>query len=263
MVTQCTMCRTWFRVSHEQLHAAHGLVRCSECGTVFNALATLRDRIPAQEQPPEEARAPRDDVPPPPPAEPVQVADAAAAYASEGEDPLPLLGEPVMPVHRRRWPWMLAVAAGVLVLAAQLVNAGRRSLAGVPVIGPAVVAGYRVLGQKVSPAVTLARYRIAAASLDATPGQSGALTLRGLLHNAAAYPQPLPLIAVTLTDRYGDVVASRVLAPTEYGAGNVNALAANRSLPFHVKLADPGARAVGFSLTLCKRRAGSILCQTS
>ena len=46
MYTQCTACLVWFKVSSDQLHAAHGLVRCSACGTVFNALASLRHDLP-------------------------------------------------------------------------------------------------------------------------------------------------------------------------------------------------------------------------
>ncbi|WP_341708987.1 DUF3426 domain-containing protein [Halopseudomonas sp.] len=37
-VTQCPFCKTHFRLTHEQLHAAAGNVRCGACLKVFNAL---------------------------------------------------------------------------------------------------------------------------------------------------------------------------------------------------------------------------------
>lgn len=37
-VTQCPYCKTHFRLTHEQLHAAAGNVRCGACLKVFNAL---------------------------------------------------------------------------------------------------------------------------------------------------------------------------------------------------------------------------------
>ncbi|MGH8274805.1 MAG: MJ0042-type zinc finger domain-containing protein, partial [Gammaproteobacteria bacterium] len=46
MVTQCPVCRQWFHIAREQVEAAHGLARCGECDTAFNALATLRESPP-------------------------------------------------------------------------------------------------------------------------------------------------------------------------------------------------------------------------
>ena len=39
--TQCPDCHTIFRVTTEQLEAAQGLVRCGECGNIFNGGAAL------------------------------------------------------------------------------------------------------------------------------------------------------------------------------------------------------------------------------
>lgn len=43
MFTQCPTCDSTFRVSAENLRGAMGMVRCTQCQVVFNALATLRD----------------------------------------------------------------------------------------------------------------------------------------------------------------------------------------------------------------------------
>jgi predicted Zn finger-like uncharacterized protein len=41
MYTQCPACKTVFRLHPEQIHAAHGQVRCSRCQTVFNGIENL------------------------------------------------------------------------------------------------------------------------------------------------------------------------------------------------------------------------------
>ena len=49
MYTQCPQCQTLFRITHEQLHAAHGKVRCGQCHSVFNATAQLVAHLPQQD----------------------------------------------------------------------------------------------------------------------------------------------------------------------------------------------------------------------
>ncbi len=43
MFTQCSNCRKIFQVQAGHLRTAMGMLRCTGCGTVFNALATLKD----------------------------------------------------------------------------------------------------------------------------------------------------------------------------------------------------------------------------
>lgn len=43
MFTQCSNCQKIFRVQAGHLRTAMGMLRCTTCGTVFNALATLKD----------------------------------------------------------------------------------------------------------------------------------------------------------------------------------------------------------------------------
>lgn len=43
MYTECPDCQSLFRVSAENLRTAMGMVRCTHCSTVFNALTGLRD----------------------------------------------------------------------------------------------------------------------------------------------------------------------------------------------------------------------------
>jgi len=46
MYTQCTNCKTLFRITEEQLAAVNGKVRCGFCYSTFNALDALYEEIP-------------------------------------------------------------------------------------------------------------------------------------------------------------------------------------------------------------------------
>ena len=319
MVTQCTSCLVWFKVTREQLHAAHGLVRCSACGTVFNALATLRHDAPdahdvhgtglpaveaighgmAPAAPPAKQEKP---TPSPKPDEtngmedilwevieqqPLQTeaherpageaavdngpapaafdagtaatdggpADLPPAFEPESEpdadEALPPVPEPLSaPSGRLRWLWATVLGMVLLALVAQIVYVRRASIA-------------PLFGVSLGPSIALDQYAITGATLDTAPGKPGALMLTGKLLNRAGHKQPLPLLRVTLTDRFGDTVGARVLTPGQYGADANAALKAHQSFMFHVKLADPGASAVGFSIVLCKHRNHSVWCQES
>ncbi|MFK8331166.1 DUF3426 domain-containing protein [Pseudomonas sp. BJa5] len=69
-VTQCPHCQTSFRVSHNQLSVARGVVRCGACLQVFNAAKQLLEQSAAQQPASEPASVA--------PASPVQVAPAPA-----------------------------------------------------------------------------------------------------------------------------------------------------------------------------------------
>lgn len=51
MYSQCPECQARFRVTADDLRAAHGTVRCGRCGSAFDALARLSDTIPAASEP--------------------------------------------------------------------------------------------------------------------------------------------------------------------------------------------------------------------
>lgn len=251
MVTQCPICRQWFGIAHEQLEAAHGLVRCGECDTVFNALATLRESLPAAEEASEASGEP----------EPEPAEDPALAAEFDEDEELPLLRErPAAPRRELRWLWAAALVIAVLVLAAQLVHANRYAIARMPVAGRALAAVYRTFGAPLRARLFLREYAIADASLTGVRRRPGALSLRGRLVNHAAFPQRLPLLRLSLRNRSGETVAERLLLPSDYEGARISTLAAGRGFHFRVLLADPGAATTGFSLVLCKRRARHVVC---
>lgn len=51
MYSQCPECQARFRVTADDLRAAHGTVRCGRCGSAFDALARLSDALPGAGEP--------------------------------------------------------------------------------------------------------------------------------------------------------------------------------------------------------------------
>jgi predicted Zn finger-like uncharacterized protein len=250
MLTQCPACREWFQVEPDDMEVAYGLVRCGHCRTVFDARAGLRES-PRVEESAEEAETETFEQSHAGPFEDVEAPTSATASLSSRK-----------PGGRLRHLWWFALFVVALLLLVQLVNANRRVVAKAPLIGPPVASLYEALGRPIQPRLTLARYSLASAALSGSNKKKHALELRGRLINRAGFVQRLPLIRLTLNDRHGQVLAERLLLPTEYGAATINTLAGGETFSFHVLLADPGDEATGFELVLCKRQAGRVVCRS-
>ncbi len=278
MVTQCTVCRLWFRISREELRAAHGLARCGQCKTVFNALATLRHEPPADHPQPGEAAADegREEDDPP------GISGGNGTKVCSLMPPVGLAsggggGLDLVPAHEpaqigKSTPWVRRVTGGLWSVAAvvafaavllQLAYAYRWQLVRLPLAGPIVATLYRAVGVSMAPRLVLARYRLSHAELIDAAGYRGGLELTASLENEMRFAQALPLIALRLTGRRGQVVGSRLLTPRDYGARAHATLPGGSRFRVNVKLADPGPSAVGFNLTLCKHRGGWIYCEPS
>ena len=76
--------------------------------------------------------------------------------------------------------------------------------------------------------------------------------------------QPLPLVRLTLKDRYGNAVATRDLTPTEYlppRAAGQRLLEPDQRIDAELHVMDPGQAAVGFEIDACLRAEnGSVGC---
>lgn len=84
MTTRCPHCGTTFRVTPEQIRQRHGQVRCGECMTSFDALASLAEDpgpLPATDAQPTE----NDDTAPPAPEDAALAVAPQAAEASADE----------------------------------------------------------------------------------------------------------------------------------------------------------------------------------
>jgi predicted Zn finger-like uncharacterized protein len=149
--------------------------------------------------------------------------------------------------------WSAAIVILALLLGVQIVNHYRDDLAVNPRLHRPLSALYAAFGIALVPRWDLAAYEVHQLGASA-PQASGELTVRASVRNDAGQPQPLPLLRVTLLDRFGKRLASRDVAPRAYlgsapAAGAL--LPAGERVDAQMAFVDPGRDAVGFEIDAC------------
>lgn len=161
----------------------------------------------------------------------------------------------------RRWAAGAALLA--LVLVAQVIDHHRDALATDPRFSRPLTALYSALGVALTPRWDLRAYDVR--QLGATVGQGslGAITVRASIRNTAPTPQPLPMLRVTLQDRFGNRLASRDVLPRDYLPQSVAPsalLSGDQRIDAELAFVDPGANAVGFELDACLPVRSGVAC---
>lgn len=184
----------------------------------------------------------------PPSAEEVDIAPGRAPLAAAGER-LAALPPQV---------WRIGVALGALLLLVQIVNHYRDDLATRPRFYQPLTRLYGALGVRLTPHWDLHGYDVR--QLGAAVGPGGAvMTVRASIKNATQQPQPLPLLRVTLQDRFGNRIAARDVPPRSYLPRSIPAasfLGAGQRIDAEMGFVDPGANAVGFEIDACLPASG-------
>src|SRR5437667_247120 len=201
--------------------------------------------------------------PTPPPA-------ATALTPAESEaPPAPAPYRRVLRVVRPpKGEWLVSVAWGAgaivaaLALLAQIVDHHRDELAANARFNRPLTALYAALGVHLAPRWDVKAYDVRQLGASVEPGASGLITVRASVKNAAAQPQPLPLLRVTLQDRFGNRIAARDVAPRFYLSRSAPAfLSAGERIDAEMGFVDPGANAVGFEIDACLPiRDGAVTC---
>lgn len=170
---------------------------------------------------------------------------------------------PARPARRRRWTWWLGSLLLLLLLAGQWLHLERDTLAAHPAWGPLVRQAYARLGLTLYPAWDLAAYRVLGSEAVAGRAAPDALEIVARLQVTGAAPAGLPLLRVSIRDRWGNTVGERLVAPADYAPARAGELVAPGSvLPLTVSLRDPGSEAHGYEIDLClPRRDQGMDCQ--
>ena len=177
--------------------------------------------------------------------------------------------QPVRGGRRRTDPPSHAVIAGVVVLGvlllAQVVHAYRESLATYGVFDHTVGSLYRLLGEPLVPRWDVRGWRFEATS-GSTDAADEVLTIRSRISNRSGGALPYPLLHVALTDRFEEVIGSRVLEPADYlpaGEPNEGPVAAGEEFSAVITVESVSAQATGFKLNVCYREdAARLRCAT-
>lgn len=162
-------------------------------------------------------------------------------------------------IERPPYLWLLGIAGAVVLLFAQIVNHYRDDLAASARFNHPLTALYHSLGVTLNPHWDLHAYDVRQLGASVDPANSGNITVRASIKNAGPQPQPLPLLRVTLQDRFGNRIATRDVQPQSYVPGAVPAsalLGAGQRIDAEMAFIDPGASAVGFELDACLPASG-------
>jgi hypothetical protein len=164
-----------------------------------------------------------------------------------------------LPARQRmaKLAWPAGVAVAALVLVVQVVDHYRDQLAASGRLNRPLTALYAALGVHLVPHWDLRAYDVRQLGADVDP--SGTITVRASIKNAAQQAQPLPLLRVTLQDRFGNRIASRDVEPRAYLPRSIPAasfLSAGQRIDAQMGFVDPGANAVGFELDACLPAGG-------
>jgi len=155
--------------------------------------------------------------------------------------------------------WHAGSGLAVLLLLAQIVNHYRDELAATTRFHRPITALYASLGVRLAPHWDLRAYEVHQLGASVEPASAGLITVRASVKNAAAQPQPLPVLRVTLQDRFGNRIAARDVAPPMYlphATPGSAFLSAGQRIDAEMGFVDPGANAVGFEIDVCLPASG-------
>lgn len=255
-------------------------INCPDCsGLVATDLATglppgRCPRCDARLLPDGEAQGPEPPAPDGPAPAPATAAGSAAATGAPAPDPGPapdptqppapaatpdpsparVAGQAVpaflyprsAPRPRRR---ELAIAAGLAVLlTAQVLVAERARLAMDATWRPVVSRVCGVLGCSLPPWREPAAIATQQRDVRPLPGHPGVLRVSAAIRNDARWPQPWPLLILTLSDADGQALGTRAFEPAEYldGVPTAPTLGSGEAAMVRMDVVEPSPSAVAF-----------------
>jgi predicted Zn finger-like uncharacterized protein len=184
-----------------------------------------------------------------------------AAMVGADVDPADMIAAPRRPRVGR---WLTGCIVLLLLLAIQALNHWRDALASSPALSAPLGRLYASIGVSLDPHWNLSAYDVRQQGAATDPGDSHVIRVRMSLANHAQHPQPLPLLRLTLLDRYGKPIAARDLTAAEYlpsGSPARDFLSHDERIDTEVAVRDPGADSASFELDVClKSPYGIVRC---
>ena len=174
--------------------------------------------------------------------------DDASAFVAANEI------APRGPQRGRRLAWIGGIAALGVVLVAQAIHHNRHDLATKASLNRPLTRFYAAIGVPLIPRWNPASYEVRQLGAFSGAGDNGNLTVRASLKNDADQPLPLPLLRITVQDRYGNRIATRDVPPSGYVPGALPAdahLGVGQRIDAEMSFKDPGRDAVGFEIDAC------------
>lgn len=161
----------------------------------------------------------------------------------------------------RRSGMIMGVVVLTVLLLAQVVHQAREAFATVPAFNRTVGPLYRMLGKPLTPAWDIKGWRFEATKGN-TDDTGERLTIYTRVGNKSDKALPYPLLHVSLTDRFEEIIGSRVLEPGEYLAAGTDPrkpVPAGNTFDAVISIDTPAPEATGFKLNVCYRLASGRL----
>jgi len=219
--------------------------------------------VPASRPPPTAATSQPPQAQQPAPGADITVPALPTQPAGEAEALAPDADAESAPPRWRSYAWGAAAGLAALALLAQVAHHYRDTLATTRLNRP-LTALYAALGSPLVPHWDLHAYDVRQLGASADAAGAGLITVRASVRNAAQHAQPLPLLRVTLQDRFGNRIASGDVPPRYYVPHTVPAsalLSGGQRIDAEMDFVDPGASAVGFEIDAClPARGGAVSC---
>jgi len=228
LVTLCPKCSTTFRVASEQLEARSGDVRCGHCQHVFNSFATL---ITVEES--EISGSSEENSPALTKASTTSYSETEASDFEEesiAQSELNYFSEEnadaydedehfdSTPVKEKlNLKWLSACCALIFLLVGQIVYFYRVDISVIaPATKPLLVTYCAILNCIVPCPRDITLLSIESSGLYASPMRQTETTMTATIRNYASFPQVLPALKLSLTDKKGESIASRVFNAEDY-----------------------------------------------
>ena len=161
----------------------------------------------------------------------------------------------------RRFGMIAAAVLLALLLVAQVLHFSRDALATNTTFNDVAGPMYRAIGKPLAPAWDIGgwRFEVTRGNADVT---ANTLTIYSRIGNKSDKPLPYPLIGISLTDRFEEVIGSRVLEPADYLTDDLDPrkpVRPGNTFNAVMTIRSPAPEATGFKLNVCYRVAGGKL----
>ena len=148
------------------------------------------------------------------------------------------------------------------MLLLQVLHHNRQSLVLNPTFGPRPSRSTAGSASTLMPRWDLTAYTVKQLGAEAEGSEGIRLRVRLSVQNESSRVQPLPLLRLTLQDRFGNAVATRDLEPAEYLPKRVadqRLLEPDQRIDAELHVIDPGKAAIGFEIDACLRGEGGAI----
>jgi predicted Zn finger-like uncharacterized protein len=156
-----------------------------------------------------------------------------------------------------------AIVALGLLFVGQLVHNFRQPLATYGFFNATVAPVYRMLGSPITPDWDIKGWQFEATN-GSVDEEETTLTIVSRIVNRSDQALPYPLVHVSLTNRFEDIMGSRILEPAEYLAGDgdpSHPVSPGENFNAVITVEDPSVDATGFKLNVCYRvEQGTVRC---